>query len=99
MKKAILVIGVLVVLLCLLSGCLEEATWTMRGKVTSIEKYVSGDKTILVIGLNNGSKREFEYESIKKYNIKLGDEIIIKMEDIFQPYNVKEVYIKENHKI
>ena len=98
MKKATIVIGLILVATVLLSGCLEEATWTMRGKVTSIEQYVSDSGTILIIQLNNGTKKEFEYESIKKYNIKLGDEIIIKMEDIFQPYDVKEVYFKESSK-
>lgn len=56
-KKAILIIGLVLVIVSLLSGCIEEATWTMRGKVTNVEKYSDGDKSILVISFNNDSKK------------------------------------------
>lgn len=37
-------------------------------------------------------KKEFKYDSIKKYNVRIGDEIIIETASILEPYEVREVY-------
>jgi hypothetical protein len=95
MKKEVVMICVvgLVLAVGLLSGC-YELDLTTRGMIKSLSMYkdMNDGQDILVIGFYNCSSLEVSYNSVKKYNLQVGQNVIIYYK--FATINeVKDVYI------
>jgi hypothetical protein len=96
MKLKIVAIMILIlVFMGFVSGCID-ASYTLRGKITGISQYINqfgeGDITVIYFG-NNGY--EFKTESISKYRLQVGDDVILEISDLTdKPYTLKNMYYR-----
>ena len=98
--KKIVIVGITIIIVLLFSGCFSSDI-TFRGKITDIQRYIdmNDGKDITVLYLKNPYNKTQSYEiesnTINKYHLIIGQNIIFQISNMVEPYKVKNLWISD----